>query len=319
MNIDLRLMPSFVVLAEELHFGRAAERLGLAQPALSQQIKRLEAQIGATLFTRGPRQVELTLAGSALLPHARAILQRAQDGVAAAQQISASTRAVTLRVGFLTDFGLGWIAGGTGAFRRQHGDVDVELIQWPFTEPDCGVARSAVDAGVVDRSAFPPEASVHVLWTEPRVVIVARDHPLAAREEVSLAELDDLDLLWSIPPASENPGFRRYWAAVDERGSEPQRQWSCLSAQEYIGSVAAGKAFGLTCLSCCSIYAPMGIRGVIVSDLSPVTVVMAAAGSTKHPDLVEELARHIREEALRGGAEEMLAALTPMSPERTSW
>jgi DNA-binding transcriptional LysR family regulator len=81
---DLRLIESFVVLSEELHFGRAATRLALAQPALSQQMQRLELQIGAELFVRTSRQVSLSLAGEGLLPHAREILRQASLGQRAA-------------------------------------------------------------------------------------------------------------------------------------------------------------------------------------------------------------------------------------------
>ncbi len=88
MALDPRLLQSFVVLAEELHFGRAAERLNLAQPALSQQISRLEKQVGPKLYTRNSRMVELTDAGRAMLEPARAALRAADQAERAAREAS---------------------------------------------------------------------------------------------------------------------------------------------------------------------------------------------------------------------------------------
>src|SRR2546423_5685731 len=88
MRPDARLLPSFVALADELHFGRAAARLDLTQPALSQQIKRLELQLGVELFARTRNSVALTAAGEAALPHARAAVEAAASAVDAARAVA---------------------------------------------------------------------------------------------------------------------------------------------------------------------------------------------------------------------------------------
>ena len=101
-GVDPRLLESFVVLGEELHFTRAADRLHIAQPALSQQIGRLERQVGATLFTRMP--VALTPAGEALLRGARPALRELREAVEAARRVH-SGEAGPVRVGHLSSFG----------------------------------------------------------------------------------------------------------------------------------------------------------------------------------------------------------------------
>src|SRR4051794_24642585 len=98
--MELRHLRSFVAVAEELHFGRAAERLHIAQSPLSQQIQRLERQVGAMLFERNRRKVELTDAGNAMLTHAREALAQA-DLAETAARAAAAGRAGTLRIGFL--------------------------------------------------------------------------------------------------------------------------------------------------------------------------------------------------------------------------
>src|SRR5919108_5326533 len=99
MTLDPRLLRPFVVVAEELHFGRAARRLHLTQPALSQQIARLEGQLGVRLLDRTPHRVELSEAGRAVLEPARAAV-RAADAAAAAAQVHASGEQGTLALGF---------------------------------------------------------------------------------------------------------------------------------------------------------------------------------------------------------------------------
>src|SRR5919201_5877001 len=98
--MELRHLRSFVAVAEELHFGRAAERLHIAQSPLSQQIQRLERQVGTTLFDRNRRKVELTEAGCAMLTHAREALAQA-DLAENAARTAAAGRSGTLHVGFL--------------------------------------------------------------------------------------------------------------------------------------------------------------------------------------------------------------------------
>ena len=125
--MDFRRLRYFVVCAEELHFTRAARRLGIAQPPLSQQIQVLEKEIGTRLFHRLSRGVELTIAGQSLLRDARAVLDLAERAVTTAQQIGRGERG-SIRIGFTSSASFNPIVPGLiSEFRSKHPKVEVML------------------------------------------------------------------------------------------------------------------------------------------------------------------------------------------------
>jgi DNA-binding transcriptional LysR family regulator len=156
MALDPRLLHSFVVLAEELHFGRAAARLHLAQPALSQQIHRLERQVGAQLFTRNSRMVELTASGQAMLQPARAALRASEQAERAAKEASRLT-CHPLRVGvnlYSED-----VVPVVSAYTLQHPDLQLWLTR--IYEPQ---GHEMLDSGLLDAfigTYASPNESVH--------------------------------------------------------------------------------------------------------------------------------------------------------------
>ncbi|MGW3174234.1 LysR family transcriptional regulator [Streptomyces sp. NPDC001153] len=196
--MELRQLSYFVAVAEELHFGRAAERLHIVQSAVSQQIQRLERELGAELFDRSPRRVRLTGAGERLLPEARAVL-------AAAERARAAVAAPAgLRLGTSTGLGA-HLDRVLAAFAERAPEVPVELVSLPAGERLARVAAGRLDAAFV-RSADPP-AGVRVvpLWPDPLVAAVPAAHPLARQAEIELAELAGLPL--ALAPRSANPAL----------------------------------------------------------------------------------------------------------------
>jgi LysR family transcriptional regulator, benzoate and cis,cis-muconate-responsive activator of ben and cat genes len=187
MTLDPRLLRPFVVLAEELHFGRAAQRLHVTQPALSQQVKRLEEQLGAGLFARTRARVELTDAGRVILGPARAAVDAAAEVESLAAELAGAERG-RLRIG---------ISPGTHELAQR---VLAELrtrrpgLTLDAKQDNSGVLCADVAAGRLDVAiAFEPE---HVddtvceeISREAAVVAVAAEHPLARRETVALREL----------------------------------------------------------------------------------------------------------------------------------
>lgn len=190
--MELRQLRCFVAVAEELHFGRAAERLLLGQPAVSQQVRRLERELRVELFDRSPRYVRLTPAGERFLGAARDVLA----AEAAARAVAADLAApATLRLGTVTGLGerLDLILD---TYQRRAPEVRVELRDAPVRERLARVADGRLDAAFV-RGAIAedsPELRFLPVWQDELVLALPGRHPLADQSEVDLAELADLPL-----------------------------------------------------------------------------------------------------------------------------
>lgn len=190
--MELRQLEYFVAVAEEEHFTRASERLLIAQPAISQQIRRLEADLGEALFDRDRRHVRLTAAGRTLLPHARATLAAAGRARAAVGSLS-GLMAGELTVGVFEGAPEGLLASALGEFRRAHPAVGVRVREDYATYLLDAVRRGEIDAAITalpDARKPAPGLRILELATEPVVLATEPGHPLAGRDEVPLARLN---------------------------------------------------------------------------------------------------------------------------------
>lgn len=176
--MELRHLRYFVAVATELHFGRAAERLYVSQPALSQQILNLEAELGVSLFVRDRRKVELSPAGTALLPEAQAILDRVDAATALVRSVGAGSRG-RLRVAVTPSLPGGMVEAVVEEFRHRYTHVDFELGSGTTTQNLSALRRGSMQLAVV-HPPIPAIADVGYLEiaTEPIVVGLASDHPL---------------------------------------------------------------------------------------------------------------------------------------------
>src|SRR5947207_195618 len=191
--MELRQLAYFLAIAEERNFTRAAQRIPIAQPAISQQIGRLEAEFSEKLFIRDRRAIRLTPAGQALLPHARAMLataERARDAVAAVSGLLTGS----LAFGFVQPLPDRRLLGLLGAFHRQHPGIELRLIEDETDALLAALATGELDAALIGLGRYdrpPPDMESLLAAREPVVVAVHPDHPLARRGSITLNALKD--------------------------------------------------------------------------------------------------------------------------------
>lgn len=186
--MEFRHLRYFLVLAEELHFGRAAKRLSISQPPLSLNIQQLEASVGARLFERDSRGVRLTAAGRAFRESATALLAQAESARLLAREIEAGAVG-RLRVGFVGSMLYRGLPQRLQEFQARYPGIHVALTELNSQEQIDALLHGELDAGFVHTSRVPDELAATLAHSEPFVCCMPADHPLAARDAVALADL----------------------------------------------------------------------------------------------------------------------------------
>ncbi|GAA0994765.1 LysR family transcriptional regulator [Acrocarpospora macrocephala] len=190
--MELRQLRYFVTLAEELHFGRAAAREHIVQSALSQQIQRLERELGVRLMNRTTHYVELTPAGAAFLTEARQILEHVARATQAARTAASSPPA--LRVGII-DAGFDSMPQILREVQSRLPDLKIHQVEASTPEQYRQLADRRLDIGIGRASQTPPEVASELIRLDPLGVLVHDSHPFAALEGVPVASLADKPLL----------------------------------------------------------------------------------------------------------------------------
>ncbi|SEA71881.1 LysR substrate-binding domain-containing protein [Variovorax sp. YR216] len=188
--MELRHLRYFVVLAEELHFGRAARRLSISQPPLSVAIRQLEESVGARLFDRNSKEVRLTPAGDALLLSARALLRQAEEAALEARDVSQGS-AGRLRIGFVGAMLYRGLPQALRKFQAKHPAVRITLSELNSGEQIAELLHDRLDFGFVHTSRMPAELKHALLVSEPFVACLPVGHRLARRRTVPAASLRD--------------------------------------------------------------------------------------------------------------------------------
>lgn len=202
--MELRHLRYFVAVAEELHFGRAAERLGIAQPPLTRQIQLLERELDVVLFDRSQRKVELTVAGQKLLEHARHIFDAVE--LAARETVRAGRGELgRIAIGYPSSLAYSGLPELLKKFRVKLPEVAVELLELAPQAQIDALKAGRLDVGFVRALVDDRGLSSVLVRREPFVVAMPSDHPLAKRSRIALAQLVDEPFV-SIP-RSRGPSF----------------------------------------------------------------------------------------------------------------
>jgi DNA-binding transcriptional LysR family regulator len=186
--VEFRQLQLFVAVAEELHFGRAASRVRMAQPPFSQQIRKLESELGVDLLVRTSRRVSLTPAGAQLLERARALFAKRAEAIASVRHV-AKGEAGLLRVGFGASSAFGVLPEIIRKFRIRHPQVVLRLDDRESLDIGAALNHGDLDIAIL-RAPFQYEGiETEPLYQERFILALPQEHPLARRKRIAMAAL----------------------------------------------------------------------------------------------------------------------------------
>lgn len=255
-QLELRHLRYFVAVAEELHFGRAARRLHMAQPPLSLQIRRLEEIVGTPLLVRTSRRVALTAAGEALLDRGRQLLRQSEAAIDEASRIGRGELG-RLDVGFISSAIPLGVTDRVRTFRLRHPSVHVQLHEGYTSQILMRVLSHEIDMGIVRDIEPDPALEIATLVTEGFVAVVPIGHPLASRTRISAAALRDEPFVF-YPRSAGERAFERNLAACHDAGYEPRVVQEATSWVALLHLVGAGLGVTIAPLSA-TVNAPSSV------------------------------------------------------------
>lgn len=262
--MELRHLRYFIAVAEELHFGRAAQLLGISQPPLSQQIQALEQELGARLFERTNRRVALSEAGRLFLDEARLVLAQVDKASDVARRAQLGELG-ELKIGFTTSAPFtSSIPQAIFAFRQSYPAVHLALQEMNSMAVAAGLEDESIQVGIMRPLALPDSLVVVELLREPLVAIINADHPLAQGSEqgLYLAELAAEPFVF-FPRTYGSGLYAQLMELARAAGFSPMITQEAGEVMTIIGLVAAG--LGVTVLP--ASYRRMRIDGVVYRNL----------------------------------------------------
>jgi DNA-binding transcriptional LysR family regulator len=278
MELEVRHLRYFLAVADAGNFSRAAERLHLAQPALSQTVRRVEHTLGVRLFDRHPHGARLTADGEALVAASR-------RAVAALDEVRTEARrrrdgyTTVLRIGFLANAANELTPALLGAFRAAHPDVEVRVRQGMWDDPHCGLDRPepdrAVDVAILRLPIDDPDhIATEALFAEPCDAVLYTAHPLAGHASLTVADLLDQPLVHNRSP--DGP-FRDFWLLNGyRRPHQPARiGGEYTTPDEWLSAITAGDGISICPRSAGRYYPRPGLAFRPVVD-APASVVALA-------------------------------------------
>lgn len=282
MDVPIHVIRYFCVLAEELHFGRAAERLSITPPSLSQQISRLEQQIGVKLFDRSSRKVELTAYGRDLLPLARRVQDDHDQILSWARSVRRDRDAPVLKVGIVAAGAGTLTTAAIAATMNAVPNARIEMRRLGFFDVIDDLEAGRVDVvfgpGPIQ---VPPRIRVEPLWREPRILVTQSDHRFADRKSISILETNNevfVAVAGGLPEVVD-------WWLVDPRpdGSRPKRGLTADSVDGLFELVAAGAGVNIAGQSAAQQYRRDELAFIPIDDIEPATILLFSLGDTQNP------------------------------------
>jgi DNA-binding transcriptional LysR family regulator len=219
-QLELRHLRYFVAVAQELHFGKAALRLHMAQPPLSQQIKKLETLLGCALFVRTSRAVNLTDAGSALLERSLRILARVRDDIDSVRRVGRGETGI-LRVGFVGSAMLTKLPKTLHEYQRLYPDVHLQLQELYSAAILDGLQQHTIDIGIVRDGETVESLETTPILHEPFIAILPAQHPLAKQPRVRISQLRDEPFVF-YPQSAGRTAWDRTMQVWERNGSRPR-------------------------------------------------------------------------------------------------
>ncbi|MFM8864753.1 MAG: LysR substrate-binding domain-containing protein [Limnohabitans sp.] len=259
--MEFRHLRAFVVLAEELHFGRAAQRLAMTQPPLSLAIQQLEASVGARLLDRNSRGVALTAAGEAFLPQARALLQQAAQAARQARDVGQGL-AGQLQIGFAATMLYRGLPDVLRRFAAEHPRLRLGLRELSSSEQLVELVHDRLDLGFVHTTRVPPGFSQIRVSSQPFMACLPAGHALAQTSPVPLQALAGEPM--ALVVRSVSPDYHdRILAACADAGFEPVLAFELRHWLSVVSVIAQGLAVGLVPAA----LQQAGLPGVVFAPL----------------------------------------------------
>ena len=241
--MEFRHLRYFLVLAEELHFGRAARRLAMSQPPLSLNIQQLEASVGARLFTRNSKSVQLTAAGLAFVPAARALLEQAASAANLAKDVSEGM-AGSLTIGFSGTMLFSGLPLIQSRFQEGHPRLRLLLKELSSSEQLVELAQGRLDLGFVHTTRVPPELSQIRVASQAFVGCLPATHALAGQATLALAQLQGEP--FAVVSKAVSPDYHeRILALCAASGFDPEIRYELRHWLSVVSLVAQGMGVAL--------------------------------------------------------------------------
>ncbi len=267
-DIELRHLRYFVAVAEELHFGRAALRLHLAQPPLSQQIRKLEDILGYPLFLRTSRAVKLTSAGDVFLERARRTLRNVHEDMEEARSVGRGEEGF-LRVGFIGSAMLTSLPAMLGRYRRLYPKVNLQLHESFTSAVVQKLLKGELDTGFLRDAGPTPGLVIELLFSEQFIAVVPMKHPLARHKSISAKDLRDEPFVFFTPTAG-TLAYSKPISLCEEHGFRPHIEQEAPQWLTIMRLVGAG--LGVT-------IAPACVKQVAAPNVACLTLRRAAVES----------------------------------------